>query len=168
MRAAGPTVIDRPPQAYLGARQLVTMATIGHVADRIPELLAWLHEHGVVATGPPFLRYLTIDMERELEVEAGVPLAEPVHVAGDLFVRTLPGGRFATATHRGHPDGLIEATAALLEWAEAEGLTWDVHDTAQGQVWGCRLEVYRTDPRVEPDMERWETDLVFQLARAAD
>lgn len=168
MATGAPSALERGPQPYLGAREVVTMTTIGRVADRIPELLAWLDRHGVVPAGPPFLRYLTIDMERELEVEAGVPLLGPVHVGGDLFVRTLPAGRYVTMTHVGNPHGLVGATAELLRWADGKGLRWDVHDTPAGQAWACRLEVYRTDPRVEPDTDRWETDLVFKLATAAD
>jgi hypothetical protein len=28
----------------------------------------------------------------------------------------------------------------------------------------CRLELYKTDPAVEPDMNKWETELAFRLA----
>jgi len=28
----------------------------------------------------------------------------------------------------------------------------------------CRLEIYLTDPSVEPDMSKWETQLAFRLA----
>jgi hypothetical protein len=52
----------------------------------------------------------------------------------------------------------------LLAWAADRDLTWDMTDTDRGQRWGCRLEVYRTDPREQPDLNKWETDLVFRLA----
>ncbi|MER7814482.1 hypothetical protein [Streptomyces sp. NPDC096153] len=29
---------------------------------------------------------------------------------------------------------------------------------------GCRIESYLPDPRVEPDMEKWEAAPVFRLA----
>jgi hypothetical protein len=34
----------------------------------------------------------------------------------------------------------------------------------EGERWGCRLEIYRTDPQAEPDMTKWETELAFRLA----
>ena len=37
-------------------------------------------------------------------------------------------------------------------------------ETYDGQRWGCRLEVYNTDPTEEPDMSRWEAELAFRLA----
>src|SRR5215831_15721980 len=33
-----------------------------------------------------------------------------------------------------------------------------------GERWGCRLEIYHTDPAVEPDMNSWVTELAFRLA----
>ena len=69
-----------------------------------------------------------------------------------------------TQHHVGHPATLMAATARLLDWAAAKGLKWDMAPSAEGERWGCRMEAYLTDPRVEPDMDRWETDLVFRLA----
>ena len=164
MAAEGPHALERAPQPYVGMRDTVTLATIGRIADRIPELHGGLAARHVAPVGAPFLRYLTIDMAGELVVEAGVPIAGLVHVSTDVFAATLPGGRYVVATHVGHPAGLIEATADMLRWADGQGLRWDVSDTPAGQAWGCRLEVFRTDPRVQPDPHRWETDLVFRLA----
>jgi len=39
-----------------------------------------------------------------------------------------------------------------------------VTPTDAGDAWGARLEVFLTDPRVEPDIERWQTELAFLLA----
>ena len=33
-----------------------------------------------------------------------------------------------------------------------------------GDRWACRLETYLTDPRQEPDMSKWVTQLAFSLA----
>lgn len=158
-----PTVVERAAQPYLAVRGTVTMTTIGAVADRIGELFALLGERGVEPAGPPILRYRVIDMERELVLEAGVPLpSADLQVEGDLFVDELPAGRYAEVTHHGHPGGLVEATAALLAWAEREGLRWDVHDSPDGDVWGCRVERYLDEPG-QP-MDDWDTELSFRLA----
>ncbi len=161
---AEPDVVTRPEQATVGIRGVVTMDTIALIADRIVDVAVWLDAHGAAPCGPPFLRYHSIDMERRLDVEAGFPVATPVTGAGEVVAGELPAGRYAVTTHHGHPDGLVAATAALLAWAQEEGLVWDRHDTADGTVWGCRLEVFRTDPREQPDMDEWDTDLVVRLA----
>jgi hypothetical protein len=106
-------------------------------------------------------------MERELLVEAGIPVTSPVKLGdadGGVRTETLPGGRFVTTTYVGHPDGLIDATAELLQWAETQGLEWDVKQDGPGERWGCRLEIYHTDPREQPDMNAWRTELAFRLA----
>jgi hypothetical protein len=58
----------------------------------------------------------------------------------------------------------MEATKALLDWAAAQGLAWDVSSDARGERWGGRVEYYLSDPREEPDMSKWVTQLAFRLA----
>jgi hypothetical protein len=100
-RPTVPSVIERAPQPYVSVPRTVAMATISSAADDIPGLFAWLAERGTEPAGPPFLRYNVIDMDRELQLEAGVPVAAPV--AGDDRVRAgvLPGGRYAAMTTSG-------------------------------------------------------------------
>jgi hypothetical protein len=67
-------------------------------------------------------------------------------------------------THTGAPHTLVAATSTLLDWAEQRGLAFDVSQTEAGQKWGCRLESYLTDPALEPDTSKWQTQLAFRLA----
>jgi effector-binding domain-containing protein len=159
-----PEVTQRAAQPYAGISTWVTMSAVGSVADRIPEIFAWLGARGITPAGPPFFRYHVIDMERQLLVEAGVPVASAVEDDGDIRGGTLPAGRFAVMTHTGGPETLVAATAALLDWAEAGGLAWDVSQTDAGEKWGCRLESYLTDPADQPDTSKWQTELAFRLA----
>ncbi|WP_093714790.1 GyrI-like domain-containing protein [Actinacidiphila alni] len=159
-----PRIVDRAAQPYAGVRSVVTMDTVATVAHRIPEVIGRLAALGVEPAGPPFLKYNVIDMARQLEIEAGVPVAGAVVADGDLFSGVLPAGRFATYTHVGGPDGLIGANALLLDWAAAAGLRWDMAPSQDGDRWGCRTENYLTDPRVQPDTSKWETELAFRLA----
>ncbi|MCB7135258.1 GyrI-like domain-containing protein [Cellulosimicrobium marinum] len=172
-----PQIQHRPDQPYVGVTRTVTMQTVPEIADRLPGVVGWLLAQGVEPAGPPFLRYLAVEMDSRLVVEAGVPVAttdglpdgdgtadDPARPSPALGV--LPGGRYAVVLHRGHPDGLERATGELLAWAAERGLTWDAD--AEQRRWGVRLESYRTDPREEHDMERWETELAFRLADPAD
>ena len=98
-------------------------------------------------------------MARELEVEAGVPVAVAVAGDGEVVSGVLPPGRYATLTHQGYPSELVGATEALLDWAAGQGLSWDVSSDGSGERWGARLENYLTDPSQEPDMSKWLTEL---------
>jgi effector-binding domain-containing protein len=159
-----PTIVELPAQPYVAVRGSITMTTFAAIADRFPEVFGFLGARGIIPADAPVFRYRLIDMERELVVEAGVPVAEPVAGEGEVLADVLPAGRYVTVTHVGHPDQLIARTGELLQWAQERGLTWDMTETPDGQEWGCRLERLLTDPAQQPDMNKWETGLAFRLA----
>jgi len=159
-----PRVVERAEQPYVAIGGVITMQTFDLIADRLPEVFRWLDARGIEPAGAPFFRFNVIDMERELEVEAGVPVTVRAAADGDVLAGGLPAGRYVTATHIGHPDGLVSVTAEVLDWAAKRGLEWDASEPASGTRWGCRLLVNKTDPRQEPDLNRWETELLFRLA----
>jgi effector-binding domain-containing protein len=162
--STAPEVTERTEQPYVAVKAQVTMQTISAIADRIPEVFGWLGAHGIEPAGAPFLKYDAIDMARELEIEAGVPVAALADGDGDVFYGLLPAGRYATLSHIGHPSGLYDATARLLEWASEQGLAFDMSERDGAEQWTCRLELYLTDPAQEPDVDKWETQLAFKLA----
>ena len=162
--SSAPEIVTRAEQPYVAVRARVTMAEIAAFARRLGEVFGWLDGHGLAPAGPPFFKYNVIDMARELEMEAGVPVAAAVTGDDRVVAGVLPAGRYATLTHVGHPSELMAATKALLDWAAEQGLTWDVTPSADGDLWACRLENYLTDPSQEPDMSKWVTQLAFKLA----
>ncbi len=156
-----PEITALPERPYVAIPASVTMAALGTVVPPLNgEVFGWLAARGIAPAGPPFWRYNVIDMARNLEVEAGCPVAEPVAGDGRVVAGVLPAGRYATLRHVGHPSTLVAATGELLDWASAKGLKWD----ADGERWGARLEIYLTDPAIEPDMNKWVTELAFRLA----
>jgi effector-binding domain-containing protein len=159
-----PVIVERAAQPYVAYREAVTMQSVAAPARRFAEIYAWLGDQGIAPAGAPFYKYDLIDMAHELVIEAGVPVATVPDVPGEMVAGTLPAGRYATVTHVGHPDELMEVTRRLLEWGAQQGLTWDHTETANGDAWACRLEIYHSNPQDEPDMAKWVTDLAFRLA----
>jgi effector-binding domain-containing protein len=157
-------VLHRAAQPAATVTRTVTMTTMGEVVDEIPPLLDWLSARGQAPSGPPFLRYLVIDMSAAMVVQAGVPVAVPVR--GDEHVEPdeLPAGDYLTTVHVGPYEGLYDATGALLAHAGRNGLHLDHHPSDAGDVWASRLEWYETNPVEEPDPQRWVTRLEFKLA----
>ncbi|RZT83264.1 GyrI-like small molecule binding protein [Pseudonocardia sediminis] len=158
-----PQIVERTEQSYVGVTRTVTMTTMGEIADRIPVLIGRLAELGVAPAGAPFLRYLLIDMDRSLTVEAGVPVLGPAPRDELWQTRVIPAGRYATLTHTGHPDELIAVTDGLLAWGEEHGHRWDVERRPDGDRWGCRLEAFHSNP-MEVSIDAWVTELTFRLA----
>jgi effector-binding domain-containing protein len=162
--SSAPEIETRAEQPYVAIRATVAMGEIEAFAHRFGEVFGWLDRHGLAPAGPPFFKYNVIDMARELEMEAGVPVATSISGDDQMVAGVLPAGRYATLTHVGHPSELMAATKALLDWATEQGLTWDVTPSEDCDRWACRLENYLTDPDQEPDMSKWVTQLAFKLA----
>jgi effector-binding domain-containing protein len=159
-----PRIEERAAQHYAGIQATVPMGGISAAVDEaFPELFAWLAGIGTAPAAPPFIRFLVIDMEALLQLELGVPVAAPVTGSGRVKAGVLPAGRYAVLRHIGHYDGLIDANAALQQWAHDHGLEFDVRDTPEGSAWGSRIEEYITDPSGEPDPGKWETDVAYLL-----
>jgi effector-binding domain-containing protein len=158
--AESPTIETRMDQPYAAIPVSVRIEELGSVVPPLTgRVFDWLAALGIAPTGPPFWRYVVVDMENKLELETGVPVASRVESDGEMRTGVLPAGRYATVVHKGHPDTLLTATRDLLQWASARGLEWD----ADGNRWGCRLEEYLSDPAEVPDMSEWQTRLAFRL-----
>jgi effector-binding domain-containing protein len=163
--AEEPEIIELPARPYVAIAAPVSMQTLGTVLPPLnQEVFGWLAARGVTSAGPAIWKYNVIDMDRRLEVEAGALVAEPVPGDDRVLGGMLPAGRYAALRHVGHPETLAAVTGKLLDWAAASGLKWDAAPSPEGERWGCRLEIYHTDPAREPDMTRWVTELAFRLA----
>lgn len=168
-RTMEPRIVEQPERPYLGITRRCTPTTMNEIADRIPVIIGHLLSRGGEVTGAPFLRYLVIDTTASdgsvaLEVEACVPTDDVGLVDDEVAAGALPAGRYVVLLHRGHPDGLLEGTERALAWGDAQGLAWD--RTVDGGVehWNARTEHFLTDPREQPDPDRWETELAIRLA----
>lgn len=161
-----PKVEYRDEQLYVAIRSQVTMQELETaLPPLIGEVFDWLGSKGLAPAGPPFWRYRVIDMAAKLEIDVAVPVATAVPGEGRIIADVLPVGRYAVLVHTGPYDELIEVTAALLAWAEEKGLTWDKwSEGSKGEGWRARIETYLTDPTVEPDPTKWETELAFKLS----
>jgi hypothetical protein len=74
-----PRLENRPEQHYAAVQITTTMAKLG--ADAPPligEVFEWLAMRNIPPDGPPFFRYLVIDMSGELTLDVGVPVATAI------------------------------------------------------------------------------------------
>ena len=154
-----PEIVELAERPYVALRGTVAMDGIAAFADRLREVIDWLAAREIAPNDAPFFKYDVVDMEHELTLEIGFPVDDLHSGEGEIVTGVIPAGRYATATYKGHPDGLARATGELLAWGAEQGVEWD----ADGDSWTARLEVYRSDPREVPDMNDWVTDLQFKL-----
>lgn len=161
-----PKLEYRDEQPYVAIRKQVTMQELGSLVPLWDELFAWLGSKGVTPAGAPFWRYLVVDMEAQLDIETGVPVATAVPGEGHITAGVFPAGRYAVLVYTGPYEGggLVEATGALLAWGKKNGIVWQASEGEK--VWKARIESYLTDPAEEPDPQKWETELAFLVAEA--
>lgn len=160
-----PKLEQRAEQPCMFIRTQVRMGEIDpQVPALVPQLFEWAGSHGVAQAGPVFFRYNVVDMEGLMEIDVGMAVEKAV--AGDARVQagTIPRGTYVTLRHTGHPDELMAATKALLEWGDAERVVWCKQQHGQtGERWDARFEFYLDGPDTEPDMHQWRTDLAFRV-----
>lgn len=159
-----PKVEERQAQHYAGIRTQVRWEEFGTIIPQLlDEIFGWLGKQGIAPAGPPFMRYHVINMEAEMDVELGIPVAAAISGNGRVSGGTLPTGKYAALIYTGIENG-IRGNAALLEWGGKQNLKWDTWKAENGDGFRSRVEFYLTDPDDEPDPAKWETEVAIRLA----
>ena len=152
----------RDAQPYVGIRRATTIATFPQTIDSgWPVVFGWLAEHHVEWAGAPFIRYLAVDMDAEIEIHMGVPVAAGVTGDDAVFDDALPAGRYLVAHHFGPYGGLLDANAALQQWAIEHDVAFAAEKTDTTETWVARTEHYPTNPAEEPDTSKWEVVIAY-------
>jgi effector-binding domain-containing protein len=105
----------------------------GEIGEKLAEVLPRVHEYiadtDATPDGAPFTRYHRMS-EAEWEVDAGIPVSEPVAGKDDIDATILPAGEVAKTVHRGAYEDIGEAHEAVADWIEqsdwqSSGARWD-------------------------------------------
>jgi effector-binding domain-containing protein len=161
MSGISPRFEIRQAQHYAAIRLKTQRRNLAVEAPKlIAEVAKWLGKNRVAPGGPPLIRYQSIGNDETVDVEIGIGTSEPAG-GGKIVAGALPRGRYLTAIHTGPYDRLVETTAAFLEWAKANDVTFDNAVGPAGTAWKARVEHYLTDPEEQSNPEKWETKLAF-------
>ena len=157
-----PKIDRRPKHVTMGIRTIAPFKGMSKVVTQISkELHAWVDEHKVKTTGPPFLRFNVIDMRGFMDITYGVPVRKALPDAGNIRAGELPAGRYASLIYSG---GGISANRALIQWVRGQGMDFDRWNTEQGDNFRGRYETYLTDPKMEPRKSRWKIEVAIKPA----
>jgi effector-binding domain-containing protein len=156
-----PKVRERTGQPYVAIPIRATLREWGEVNALVAEVLGWLSGRGIAPAGALFYRHRVIGgMDAKFEVEVGFPVATEVEGDGRVVAGAKPAGRYVVATHHGHPDDIAASHLALVEWAGRQGVPL----AKDGEVWLGLFESYLSDPAVEPDPDKWRTELAYLVS----
>jgi len=162
-RVSEPGVYERPDEHYMGIRTQTPFKGMFTMIDKhlFKELRAWKKQEGVEPAGLPFFRYYVINMEGEMDVEVGIPVAAALPGNGRVCPGVLPGGRYASLVYIGTG---YTGSVALTRWAMENGYVFDEWAVPNGMGYRARYERYLTDPKIQPLKSKWECEVAVKLA----
>jgi effector-binding domain-containing protein len=139
--------LEEQPTAVIRAR--VEEDRLGSwFAGSYGALATHLQSIDVATVGLPFAR--CAKDATGYDVEAGLPVAEPIAADGDIALASLPGGSAATTWHHGRFATAEPAYAAIDAWLEREG----------AERAGAPWEIYHGDAGSDLDETTWMTEVV--------
>jgi effector-binding domain-containing protein len=160
----GPSIVAKPDRHCFGIRLVTSFRGMFAVRDRLMgELYSWADDRAI-AYGHTFFRLHMVNMGGPMDIEVGVATDEAVQGDGRIRTGVLPGGRYATLTYINHGR---RANGMLRDWAQEQGFTLDCAASSEGKRFGCRYEVYLTDPKSERMKTRWRIELPKIMYRPA-
>ena len=146
-----------PPQSVIGLRRVVArFSAMGMLFDELESTL----KSSSLPRDPHYqgmaIYYDSEYRDREVDVEAAVPLTRPARPVGNTRVHTLPGSEAsACAVHQGSPAEIGEAYEAVLAWVEQNGY----------QVSGPNRDLYLHGPAQAQEAAECVTEIQFPVKR---
>lgn len=160
-----PGIERRPARHTVGIRIVTPFEGMFAQVDILLKVLrGWVNQHGLAEQGPYFLRYYTIDMAGDMDIEVGFVVKTPMAADGRIHPGVQPAGRYAHLTYSRYA---LRGNQALSIWAKDKNIALDCKVTPAGESFACRYEAYLSDYRVEPRKTKWEVDLAIKLADGA-
>ncbi|HOV12546.1 MAG TPA: GyrI-like domain-containing protein [Bacteroidales bacterium] len=118
------------------------------------ELYQYLGMNRIECTAPPFVRYLVWDEKANKNVmEAGVFIKEPVKGNDRVKYQEIPVQNYVRAIHTGAYESVHNTHMVIDKYIIDNKLT----------LTGAPMEIYITDPEKEPDITKWETEVLYPI-----
>ena len=142
-----------PETAFLHMKKQVKQENIAEaLGSMLVPVFQFATAKGIPFAGPPTARYLSFGPGL-ITLEAGLPIAGPAEVEGEIILGKLFGGLVASTIHKGPYDSLNLAHEAVQTWM------MENNEEAGGAPW----EVYINDPGEVPDPAEWLTEIIHPL-----
>ncbi len=158
-----PWVAVRDSAQTIGVRKVIpTQTAAGEITRSLALVKRAVEARAPQCLGQPFFRFHSINMGVTYDIEIGYLLLGQLPDTAGLLLGEIPQGRYACLQYLGKNRG-YQGNKALLDWIHASGYTMDRWDTALGDTFACRYEVYLSDIEHEPDNKQWRKELAIKL-----
>jgi effector-binding domain-containing protein len=144
------------PQIIASIREV--LPAYGDLGRLYEALIPYVFSQGGKPAGPTlFICYDAEYKEKDVDVEAGIPLAGTIPGSDRVKVYELPGVAEAACTvYKGPYEGITEAYQAIMSWAEGNGY----------QISGPDREWYLVSPADTQDPAEYVTEIQFPVMKA--
>ncbi len=156
-----PKIYQRDAVHYMGIRIQTPFSGMFAEVDKLrKELTKWFDAQEITSQGHSLLRYHVIDMEGMMDIEYGTVVDSPL--VGDNRVKSanLPAGRYASLIYSRYA---LRGNKALLGFIQDKQLPVDRWQDEMGDAFGCRFEMYLTDPKIEHRKSKWDVEVAIKL-----
>lgn len=138
---------------YLAVRDTGSVATIGQkLGMHYGTIMEVMKKQNLEHAGQPFAIYYT-DSETNWEFDACIPVNKPGKGEGKVAAAEMKAGNAVVAHYFGPYEGTASAHAAIYNYIQENGK----------QITGRPWEVYVTDPMVEKDVNKVQTDIYYPV-----
>jgi effector-binding domain-containing protein len=145
------------PQLIASVRAV--MPNYGTLGQLYGEIFGYLGSQGItIPAGPTlFICYDTEFKEKDVDIEAGVPIAKAIPDSGRVKIYELPGMEQAACTvYKGPYENIGEAYSAIMAWAESNSY----------RITGPDRELYLTSPTDTQNPAEYVTEIQFPVMKA--
>jgi DNA-binding transcriptional MerR regulator len=161
-----PIIEERPAQHHVSIRSQVAMKDMPEVIlQHINEVAAWLGQQNVEPDGAPIIRYYACPAAADsaiVDMAVGFLVGRVLSGNERILADTLPAGRYASLIYIGVENG-IPGNAALIEWANNQGIQWDSWENTIGEAFAGRIEHLIDGPDDDPNPSNWKTEVAIKL-----
>ena len=141
-------------QWYLSIRDTINQMQMSNIHGKLyGEINGYMDENNIASDLAPIVIY-HFWSDTLIDIEAGIQIADSVSVVDNrVKLNYIATGGYVTAIHYGIYERIPETYFSINEWMRKNEV----------QVIGPPWEVYITGPALEPNPEKWQTQINFPI-----
>lgn len=149
------TLKDYPAKKAVFVRDSATCDKVSDVLGKSYGIvMSLIMPDSIECDGPPFARWIIWnDTINKFVVEAGMFVKTKPNVKDNILYAEYPAQKVVSAIHTGPYETLYKSHEAIDAWIKENKLA------KNGVAW----EIYIIDPQKEPDMTKWETEIIYPV-----
>jgi len=139
---------------YLSIRDTIDQMQMNNIHGKLySEINTYMDDNNINSDLPPIVTY-HFWSDTLVDIEAGIQIKDSVQTNdARIKLNKLPIGSVVSATHYGSYERLPETYFSINEWMRKN----------QVEILGPPWEIYITDPGLESNPEKWETQINFPI-----